>query len=529
MARFFNKLLFLTPFLGLSLLAQGRDLVILHTNDTHSLIEPNEKGEGGVLQRKAIIDSIRNAEKNVLLIDAGDMVQGSLYFKFFRGDVEYPLMDMMGYDIRLLGNHEFDNGMEELASHYKNQKGKALSTNYDFSATALKDVFAPYIIKKIDGRKIGFIGLNVDPASLISAANIEGVKFLPVVETANRTARMLKEQKHCDMVVAVTHIGYTTKQLGKKTDIDLARASSDIDIIIGGHSHTLIDPASASAPQYVVENAEGRPVLIAQTGKYGLKLGYIKLNLDSLGTQTPDKYQYRLLPVTNRFPADKLDSKISSFLAPYKATVDSVNNRVIGYAPRALDSGDSNGEYANWTADFAFRTINEMLPALRDSNPELPQRLDLAIMNVGGIRQDMPAGPVTEGKILSTFPFANRLTILSIKGSDLEGALKAAARRGGEAVSEGVRVVVDSTGNYMRAIIDGKEINPDKEYFITTIDYLAQGNDDLYDLAKGTRIWTDTEEVCYPLLRYVERNSKLGLPMGSDPDGRFVKAIPNLP
>ena len=149
----------------------AENLVLLHTNDTHSLIDPDEAGRGGVLQRKAIIDSVRKAEKNVILIDAGDVVQGTLYFKFFKGDVEFPLMNMMGYDIQILGNHEFDNGMEQLAPYYKSLNADKLSANYDLSDTPLSGLLQPFVIKKIGGKKIGFFGINTDPASLIANAN----------------------------------------------------------------------------------------------------------------------------------------------------------------------------------------------------------------------------------------------------------------------------------------------------------------------------------------------------------------------
>ncbi|MDE6803705.1 MAG: metallophosphoesterase, partial [Muribaculaceae bacterium] len=170
-------------------------LVILHTNDTHSNIESDVNGVGGVLQRKAVIDSVRAAEKNVILIDAGDMVQGTLYFKFWRGEVEYPLFNMMDYDIRILGNHEFDNGLDELARHYAGiKKADRLSANYDFSGTPLAGMFKPYVIKKVNGKKIGFIGLNVDPASLIADYNTGAMRFSDVIETANRLAAELKHK-----------------------------------------------------------------------------------------------------------------------------------------------------------------------------------------------------------------------------------------------------------------------------------------------------------------------------------------------
>lgn len=500
---------------------RGEDLVLLHTNDTHSLIDPDAKGQGGMLQRKAIIDSVRKAEKNVILIDAGDMVQGTLYFKFFKGDVEYPLMNMTGYDIRILGNHEFDNGLEDLARHYKDVKSARLSANYDFSDTPLRGMFDPYVIKKVGGKKIGFIGLNVDPESLISQENYTGMKFKDIISTANATAAYLKDKKKCDLVVAVTHIG-AKKESDKTTDYELARSSRDIDIIIGGHSHTVIEPGSDGKFPSYAENADGRPVLIAQTGKYGKKLGYIKIDLDRLKKDTPENYDYRLIEVTDRFPEPALDMKMKQFLAPYKHVVDSVNSRVIATASFALNSDDRNGAYANWAADFARLYGTRMLDSLRRAGRDVPQ-LDFGLMNVGGIRQNMPAGDVTEGEILSTFPFSNHLVVASIKGQDFIDAMKVAASKGGEAISGNLRVVTDGKGNLIRVVIDGEEMDPEKEYIYATIDYLFWGNDDLRSLANSKLIWRDDVEVSVPILRYVEEQGRLGVPIAPDPNGRFVK------
>ena len=271
---------------GAAMAVSAEDLVILTTNDTHSNIDFDKDGRGGILPRKAIIDSVRRAEKNVILVDAGDMVQGSLYFKFFRGDVEYPLFNMMNYDIRILGNHEFDNGLKELADHWKDVKADRLSANYGFRGTAAEGLFKPYVIKKIGKRKIGFIGINVDPHSLISKENYEGMTYTDAIKTANETAEMLKKQKKCDLVVAVTHIGYEPAP-GKASDVELARQSRDIDIIIGGHSHTFVDPKTPDKTPYWIKNAAGRPVLVTQTGKYGRNVGYIKIDLDNLAGLLP--------------------------------------------------------------------------------------------------------------------------------------------------------------------------------------------------------------------------------------------------
>lgn len=495
----------------------GRDIVILHTNDTHSTVDPDAAGAGGALQRKAVIDSVRKAEKNVILVDAGDMVQGSLYFKFFGGDVEYPLMNMMGYDIRILGNHEFDNGLQTLASHYRDVKGDRLSANYDMSATPLAGMFRPYSIKKVGGKKIGFIGINVDPQGLITTQNSEGIVFHDIVDTANETARHLRHDLGCDMVVVVSHIGVSDKD-GAVNDYGLARASHDIDVIIGGHSHTLIRPDVPTPPSRV-KNADGREVLVVQTGKYGRYIG--KLAIDpTLTDRGAEAVTYSLIPVTDRFETSKLDRRMSDFLAPYRHKVDSVNARVIAQAAFDMSSDDRNGPYANWAADFA-----RWYGALKLDSIAPGRHMDIGLMNVGGIRQNMPAGDVTEGQMLSTFPFANRMVVMEIKGSDFIEAMQAAAAKGGEGVSENIRVVTDGQGHVVRVVIDGREMDPDKIYTLSTIDYVAQGNDRLSSIAHGHVLWTDEVDMSAPVLRYIRTINDLGLPIAPDRNGRFVKSV----
>lgn len=514
--------------------ALAEDLVILHTNDTHSLIEPDARGAGGVLQRKAIVDSIRKAEKNVILVDAGDMVQGSLYFKYFRGDVEFPLANMMGYDVQILGNHEFDNGLKELAEHYRTLKASRLSANYDFSDTPLKGLFDPYVIKKVGGKKIGFIGINVDPESLISRHNYEGLHFKDVISTANRTAEMLKREKKCDLVVVVSHIG-AVKENEKTTDYELAEASRDIDIIIGGHSHTMIRPGTKASDRpdarpgenkfcpSVVANADGRPVLVVQTGKYGRMLGYIKIDLDRLKEATPENFDYRLISVSDRFPESELDAKMKAFLAPYKAKVDSVNARVIATSFYDLRSDARTGGYPNFVSDFAKWYGDLKSDSLRAAGQDVP-RPDFAVMNVGGIRQNMPAGDVTEGEILSTFPFANYMLIQTLKGSDFVEAMKMAAGKGGEGISDEVRVLTDADGKVVSVLVDGAEIDPDREYVVATLDYVGEGNDDFVTFPNGRLLWKDDEQMVAAMMRYITSLSESGMPLAPDPTPRFLRA-----
>ena len=512
--------IFSAALLAIAPMAAER-LIILHTNDTHSNIDPAADGTGGILQRKAIMDSVKKAEKNVITVDAGDAVQGSLYFKYFRGDVEYPLMDMSGYDIRILGNHEFDNGLEELAKRWRNVQGARLSANYDFSGTPAEGIFQPYVIKKVGGKKIGFMGINVDPESLIAYSCYPGMKFKDIIETANRTADILRNEKGCDLIVAVTHIGYTKESPEKTTDVELAMASSDIDVIVGGHSHTLIDPAHPEKYPHIVTNRNGRPVLITQTGKYGRNIGRIEIDLDMLKETTPADYGYTLIPVTDRFAESQLDAKMITFLTPYRQAVDSVNSHVIGKSAYHLRNSDRNGGYGNFAADFGMWYGNLKADSLSAAG-EVVKRPDMAIMNIGGIRQEMPEGDITEGQILSTFPFSNHMVMISLKGRDIIDALAVAAKKGGEAISGNVRVVTDADKNLRRVVINGVPMNPETTYNVITIDYVAEGNDDLRTLANHEKVWRDEIEMCVPMLRYINHLSELGLPVAPDPTGRFM-------
>lgn len=496
----------------------AESVVLLHTNDTHSQLDPDKAGNGGVLPRKALIDSIRNAEDNVILIDAGDVVQGSLFFKFFRGEVEYPLMDMMDYDIRILGNHEFDNGIDDIAKYYKSIKGTPLSANYDFSGTVLDGIFSPYTIREIKGKKIGFFGINVDPESLIDKKNTGGLKFKEIIPVANATAAYLKNQEKCDIVVAVTHIG-VVKQNMKTTDYELAAASSDIDIIIGGHSHTVINPGEGGDTPSIVMNSKGQPVLVAQTGKYGKNLGYIKIDLDNIGNAR--NFDYRLLPVSDRFAPETYDQEIIAFLAPYRAKVDSINRRVIAYSNGNYPNDDRNGGLANLTADIAYSYASHKADSLRYANPEFPS-IDFALMNVGGIRMPMMEGEITEGQVLNTYPFSNHLAIASVKGSDFADAMRVAALKGGESVSNQVTVVTDSDRNVEEILVNGYQLDPEKYYTFATIDYVLGGNDDLTSLANATLLWRDEVEVAAPILNYLERMGKAGVMISPDLRQRFV-------
>lgn len=248
-------------------------LVILHTNDTHSRIEPLPATDktlpnmAGVVNRKAVIDSIRNIEDNVLLIDAGDFVQGTPYFNVFHGKVETEALNRLGYEVGTIGNHEFDNGLDAMKVFFEDLKFPIVNCNYDFSNTVLKGMVKPYVILKKKGLKIGVIGVGVDPEGLIQKDKYEGMKFNPIIESVNYYAEKLKDK--CDVIICLSHIGIVD-------DRKLAEQSKYIDLIIGGHSHTFM-----KKPE-IIKNQESKDVLVYQTGKHAAYVGKIELELEKL-------------------------------------------------------------------------------------------------------------------------------------------------------------------------------------------------------------------------------------------------------
>ena len=259
--------------------AQKKQLVILHTNDTHSCIMPLNPnladtalaGRGGFLRRMALIEDERAKTPGLLLIDSGDFSQGSPYYNFYKGEVEVELMNRMGYDVATIGNHEFDFGLENMARIFRMAKFPIVCANYDFTGTSVEGLVKPYTIIKRNGLKIGLFGLSPQPKGLVDTTKFVGVKYLDPVETAERMAALLKTKKKCDVVICVSHLGWENEEL---TDQMLVPATRDIDIVLGGHSHTYMKTL-----QYV-KNVDGKDVPVDQNGKHGIWIGRIVLDLE---------------------------------------------------------------------------------------------------------------------------------------------------------------------------------------------------------------------------------------------------------
>lgn len=272
-----KKIFLLITIWSVAFAAFAQELTILHMNDTHSHIDPERSGplagRGGVIEQAAYIDSVRLADgrNNVLLMHAGDFGQGTSYFTEMNGNIEVDVLNAMEFDVVCLGNHEFDNGIEELARRIGNLDAPVVCANYDFTGSALDGLVKPYVIFEKAGRKIGVIGLLTDVTSVVDRNIAAQMRYRNPAETANEFAYMLKVEQRCDLVICLTHLGYEGEIY---TDVELAANSRNVDVIVGGHSHTDLKDVEK------VYNLDGEPVAIVSDWKWGLNVGNLKVEFD---------------------------------------------------------------------------------------------------------------------------------------------------------------------------------------------------------------------------------------------------------
>ncbi|MDE6283032.1 MAG: bifunctional metallophosphatase/5'-nucleotidase [Muribaculaceae bacterium] len=471
---------------GIAIESDARELVILHTNDTHSQIDPTDKGYGGVQRRKVFVDSVRQARPDVLLIDAGDAVQGTLFFTLYGGEVEMQVMNHLGYDLAILGNHDFDNGMEGMAGNVALSGIQWLATNYKFDDPEVASLFKPYEIYEYGDKKVGVLALNLNPEGMIADGNAAGVTYLDAIEAANATAWWLKNIAGVDLVVAVSHLGYDN--VPSPSDKDIVKNSKNIDVILGGHSHTLISPDSGH--EWVV-NGDGEWVLVTQNAKSGEYISEVTIDLDSIGVKRPSLRQVRLGAEYDR----AFDAELAQIVAPYRKGVDELMEKVIGKSARELPN-DQPG-LINFVSDFVDARGSQLIG----------RPVDLALMNVGSLRRGLPKGDITQGMIISMQPFTNKILVMELTGKDLMEAINVYASRGGDGVSSQVMATYDPETNAVVTLtVDGKPVDPNRVYTVATIDYLAGGGDYMVPLKRG-HIIARSENIVYDdLIEYIRTN-----------------------
>jgi 5'-nucleotidase len=264
-----------------------KHLTILHTNDVHSHIDPfpaddsRNPNQGGVSRRASLIESIRTENPNVLLLDAGDIFQGTPYFNYYGGELEFKLMSMLKYDLATMGNHDFDNGIDGFFAQLPHAKFDFVSANYNFKNTILNGIVKPYKVFNKGGIKVGVFGLGIKLEGLVDKKMYKETVYNDPIETAEEMTRILKQEEKCDLVICLSHLGYNYKnEPDRISDLNLAKKTADIDLIIGGHTHTFLDKPT------IVLNKKGEQTLVNQVGCYGINLGRIDFYFDANKNKT---------------------------------------------------------------------------------------------------------------------------------------------------------------------------------------------------------------------------------------------------
>lgn len=267
-----------------------KHITILHTNDVHSHIDafgadhasfPNQ---GGVARRASLVSQVRKENPNTLLLDAGDMFQGTPYFNFYGGELEFKLMSMLRYDVATIGNHDFDNGIDGLYAQLPHAKFDLVSANYDFTNTIMDTHVKPYKVVVKDGIKIGIFGLGIELQGLVSSSLYKETTYHNPIEVAQEISNSLRDTEQCDLVICLSHLGYEYKNSTKPDDLKLAAQTDGIDLIIGGHTHTFLNEPT------VATNRKGENVLVNQVGCFGVNVGrvdfYFNQNLEANASGT---------------------------------------------------------------------------------------------------------------------------------------------------------------------------------------------------------------------------------------------------
>ena len=268
------------PFEALAKDDVQHKLTILHTNDVHSRLDPfpmdgsKYQGMGGVVGREKIISQIRQEEEQVLLLDAGDIFQGTPYFNFYKGEPEMKVMSMLAYDAATIGNHDFDNGVEALANQLQHANFPIVNCNYDFTNTALENKIEPYHIIRKGKLKIGIIGIGIELKGLVPDKLFGNILYHDPIQSANDTAYYLKKNKRCDYIICLSHLGFEYKD-AKVSDKILATETEYIDLIIGGHTHTFLDHP------WITKNKKNQEIIVNQVGWAGINVGRINIYFDN--------------------------------------------------------------------------------------------------------------------------------------------------------------------------------------------------------------------------------------------------------
>ena len=510
------------------------DLTILHVNDTHSHLfgskvfcEYNSKayqfdlgGYGAIMQT---VNEIREKNDNVLFLHAGDLIQGTRYFREFQGKADVDLMNDAGLDALALGNHEFDKGSRFLADLLEKAKFPVLAVNVDIDTDLeLAKFIKPYIIKGSWPHKTAVIGVITPDTSSISSPG-SGVHFNDPVKSLDKAITELKKDG-IGQIVVLSHLGY-------EEDVKLASEVSGIDVIVGGHSHTLLGytglkclPSRADYPM-IVKDPDGRDVLVAQAWDHARAVGKLDLKFDIHGEIVshsgkilfPIKKDVKLPFPDKRSPFNeflRLDENkaVQAKMSVYRKAASEKYKKVVGTVSEELTHDWEKG------SDLAPLVADAIIWKLRGKNIQV----DVAMQNAGGVRSSLHKGKLTLGEIYDVLPFFNYLAILKIKGKDLEKAFERSISQASKGIHQGAFPylsgmkfdVVDDKAVNFRIVKNGLEspVDPEKEYLFATDSYIAQGGNGYYEFHNVSKIEMTQFVVSDVFAEYCEEKKTLSKP-----------------
>jgi 5'-nucleotidase/UDP-sugar diphosphatase len=506
--------------------AQGEQVYvvrILHTNDHHARVEPTDvsgKKFGGVARRKTMVDQIRAETSNTLLLDAGDVFQGTLYFNQYGGQADLFFYNEMKYDAMAIGNHEFDRGQQTLADFIAGATFPVLSANITTDASSpLAGKFKPWVIKEVGGERIGIFGLTTEETTILSSPGA-GVTFTSHLDAARRSVAELTAQG-VNKIIALTHLGF-------EIDRAMARQVAGIDVIVGGHSHTpLGDQPNAVATYPLVEVApDGTRVVIVQTWEWVQWLGDISVGFDANGVVT--NWQGKPIPLDESITPDAaFEAKVQEYLGP----IAQLQNTPVGQSAVALNG--SRTDVRSKETNLGNMIADAMLEKTRPAGGQI------AVMNGGGIRAGIDAGEITVGEVITVLPFGNTIAHVDITGAQVKEALENGVSQvetgagrfpqvagvrftWDPAAPAGSRVVAiqvpDSAGAY-------RPIDPNATYRVVTNNFMLTGGDGYSAFQRGTNP-RDTGFVLADVLTdYIRGRS----PVNPSVDGRIAQGMAGAP
>ncbi|KEF35723.1 5'-nucleotidase [Deinococcus sp. RL] len=493
-------------------------VTLLHVNDLHARLEPATVGQntyGGYARHATLIRDLRAREENPVLLSAGDTFQGTLFYNVYQGMADVLFMNLLGYQAMAVGNHEFDNGPEALARFAEKAKFPLLAANLDVSREPLlRGLVKPSTVITVGGERLGVVGAVTPDLPLISSPG-ERVRLLDLLPSLNAAVRDLQAQG-INKIVLLSHLGFPLDQ-------QVARSVPGLDVVISSHTHTLLGrfdnkdfPAPEGEYPVVLQNPDGNRTLLVSAWEWGKVLGRLKVTFNDAGAV--ESFEGRAIPVSADIPDDPTARRMIDTLS---VPIANLRRQVIGTTARGL----------NGAREIVRKRESTMANALADAALAAGQRAGavMALVNGGGVRSSIDAGPVTFEEAITVQPFGNTLTLLDLTGAEIKRALEHGVATWSESkgqflhVSKGMSYTFDLSkpaGNRVTSVtLNGQPLSDTQTYTVAMNTFIAQGGDgfDVFKNAKGRRLDTGLLDVDI-LVNYFAANPTLD----AQPEGRIV-------